>query len=276
MAIKIVVDSSIDLSDNILNSLDVEVIPLTVSFGNDHYLDHVDITPEEFYARMSREKQLPKTAQPSPGKFLEIFEKHGKNGDQVICLCLSSKLSGTYNSALLAKSMTDAEVEVIDTKSGSAGIGILTYLATKWAQLGTSLTEVAEEIKRYASNLSVYALLDTVENAVKGGRLSPVKGALATILNLKIIVEVRQGKVEVSEKIRGAKRAYERLVDLFEEKTKGRTAPLIGIAHVANEKGANLLKELLQKVNDEAEFFITTMGATIGTYAGTGGIVLAF
>lgn len=276
MAIKIVVDSSIDLNDEILKTLDVEVVPLTVSFGDDSYLDRVELTPEEFYERMGREKELPKTAQPAPGRFLEIFEKHGKNGDKILCLCLSSKLSGTYNSAILAKSMTDYDIEVIDTQSGSAGIGILTYLANKWVNLGKSFSEVADEVRAYAEKLSVYALLDTVENAVKGGRLSPLKGALATILNLKIVCQVNQGRVELFDKIRGAKLAYKKLLTLFEEKAKGRSIPVIGIAHVANEKGARMLKELLQKVHKDAEIFITTMGATIGTYAGPGGIVLAF
>lgn len=276
MSIKVVVDSSVDLPEEILERLEVDIIPLTVSFGDDHYLDRFEMTPEQFYSRMSMEKELPKTAQPAPGRFLESFEKHGQNGDQVVCLCLSSGLSGTYNSALLAKSMTDTEVEVIDTKSGSAGIGILTYLTVKWANLGKSLQDITHDIKKYSENLTVYALLDTVENAVKGGRLSPIKGMIANLLNLKVIVEVKNGKVDMLEKVRGAQKAYERLAQLVAEKTQGRQVPLVGIAHVANEKGALLVKELVQKVQKEAEFFQTTMGATIGTYAGIGGIVLAF
>lgn len=276
MSIKVVVDSSVDLPEEILKKLDVEVVPLTVTFGDDHYLDRVEMSSEEFYNRMSIEKELPKTAQPAPGRFLEVFEKYGKIGYQIICLCLSSGLSGTYNSALLAKSMSDAEVEVIDTKSGSAGIGILTYLSAKWAEVGKSLQQITADIKEYAENLTVYALLETVENAVKGGRLSPIKGVIANLLNLKVIVEVNDGKVNILEKVRGTKKAYERLLQLVEEKAKDKVVPLVGLAHVANEKGTLILKEMLQQVFIEAEIFQTTMSGTIGTYAGKGGIVLAF
>ncbi len=276
MSIKIVVDSSIDLPDEYVEKIGLEIVPLTVSFGEDHYLDRVDITPEEFHERMMREKELPKTAQPAPGRFLEIFDKFGKMGHQVICLCLSSGLSGTYNSAKLAQSMTDTEVEVVDTLSGSTGLGILAYLSSKWAEVGKSLQDISKDIKEYAENITVYALLDTVENAVKGGRLSPIKGAIASLLNLKVICEVRHGKVDVVEKVRGTQKAYARLTELIAEKTKGRKIPMIGIAHVANEKGAKILKEAVMNVHKEAEYFETAMGATISTYAGKGGLVIAF
>ncbi len=276
MSVKVVVDSSIDLPEKLIEELDIRVVPLTVTFGDDHYLDKVEMTPEEFHERMAKEKELPKTAQPAPGKFLEVFEELSQKGHQVLCLCLSSGLSGTYNSARLAKSMTDADVEVVDTLSGSAGLGILSYLSAQWANLGESLQEITQDIQSYAENLTVYALLDTLENAVKGGRISHLKGAIASLLNIKIIAEVRNGKVYVLEKVRGAQRAYERLAQLVEEKTKGVQVPLVGIAHVANEKGAKLLKNVVQKVQKEAKYFECAMGATIGTYAGSGGIVLAF
>ncbi len=276
MSIKVVVDSSVDLPEEIIKKLDIEVVPLTVTFGDDHYLDRIEMSSDEFYERMSKEKELPKTAQPAPGRFLEVFEKYGKKGCQIICLCLSSALSGTYNSAVLAKSMTDVDVEVIDTKSGSAGIGILTCLSVKWAELGKSLQQITDDVKKYAENLTVYALLETVENAVKGGRLNPIKGVIANLLNLKVIVEVKEGKVDFIEKVRGTKKAYERLVQLVVEKTRDKTVPLVGLAHVANEKGTLILKEMVQNVLKEAEFFQTTMSGTIGTYAGKGGIVLAF
>jgi len=276
MSIKIVVDSSVDLPNEYIEKIGLEIVPLTVSFGEDHYLDRVDITPEEFHDRMMREKELPKTAQPAPGRFLEVFDKFGKMGHQVICLCLSSGLSGTYNSARLAQSMTDTEVEVVDTLSGSTGLGILAYLGSKWAEVGKSLQEISKDIKEYAENITVYALLDTVENAVKGGRLSPIKGAIASLLNLKVICEVRHGKVDVIEKVRGTQKAYARLTELIAEKTQGRQIPMIGIAHVANEKGAKMLKEAVMNVHKEAEYFETAMGATISTYAGKGGLVIAF
>ena len=276
MTIKIVVDSSIDLPDELIDQTGVEIVPLTVSFGADHYLDRIEITPEEFQKRMSREKELPKTAQPAPGKFLEVFDKLGQMGHQVLCLCLSSALSGSYNSARLAKSMTTTEVEVVDTLSGSAGLGILSYLSTQWTHLGKSLQDITEEVQKYAENLTVYALLDTVENAVKGGRLSPIKGAIASLLNLKIICEVKQGKVDVIEKVRGTQKAYERLATLVNEKVQGRPVPMIGIAHVDNKKGAGILQEMVAKNYSDALFFQTAMGATIGTYAGKGGLVLAF
>ncbi len=276
MSVKIVVDSAIDLPNEVINELDIEVVPLTVSFGQDHYLDRLEMNSDQFYERMGLEKELPKTAQPAPGRFLEVFERLAKAGHEIICLCVSSHLSGTYNSARIAQSMTDAKVEIIDTLSASVGLGLLSYLAATSAKAGKSIQDIVTEIKQRADNLTVLALLDTLENIVKGGRMSPLNGAIANILNLKIIVEVKNGKVIPIDKIRGTQKALARMKQVMVERIGNNDLSLIGLADAINKKSAEKLKEDLQNVFQKATFISTSVGATIGAYAGKGALVLSF
>lgn len=278
MSVKIIVDSCVDLPEETIRELDIEVVPLTITLGQDHYLDRVELSPDDFYHKISQEGHLPKTAQPSPERYLEAFKKYGQKGQQILCLCVSSKLSGSYNSALLAKKMAspELEIEVVDSLSGSVGLGMLALKCGKWAKSGRSLEEISQDVKYYAKDLSVYSILDTVEYSVKGGRLTAAKHMINNILNFKVILEAKSGNVAIIDKVRGTKKAYERVACLVAEKTAKQEIPLFGIGHVKNAEGANQLGALIKQFQQNAEYIITSISASMASHIGFGGIVLAF
>ena len=193
--IRIVTDSSCDLNKDIAEKYNIEIVPLNVAFGDDMYEDG-EIEKPEFYKMMDNSPVLPKTSCPSPERFMKSYE--GEE-DEILVLTLASKLSGTYSTAVLAKNMFEEEfphkkVEVIDTETGSVGQGLLIVKAAQLAEEGKSLDEIVKIIESIKKEVVFYGSLETLENAIKGGRINALAGKLINALNFKVIVKIGNGE----------------------------------------------------------------------------------
>lgn len=279
LSIRVVTDSSCDLPASLVAEHQIEVVPLTVRIDNQEYHEGVTISSTEFPDMMRHSSELPKTSQPPPQAFLDAFERVTQGAEdavEVLCLTLSSKLSGTFQSATIAQKMFRGKVRVIDSLSGTLGLGIMATEAAKLTKLGHSLNEIGERVLHMREQMNVFVGLDTLENAVKGGRIHKVQAAVAQILRLKILVHVVEGRVEVCGKARGKKNMLAAFINAMEVKGIDYRQRIIGISHVDNESEAIELKEAIQKRFMPQQILISPMGSTIATYAGIGAIALAY
>jgi DegV family protein with EDD domain len=274
--IKIITDSSADLPIEFIERYDVTMVPLTVTMGGLDYFEKVDLTPKEFFTKMFSLDDLPKTSQPSPASFAEAFSKFNSDTD-ILCLTISSGLSGTYQSACIGKEMTNAKVTVFDTLAGSLGHGLQIIRAAELAEQGASMEEIVTNLTEYRDKMNILVLLDTLENIVKGGRLSKFQGSLAKILHIKVILErVTGGKVEIFEKVRGKRKFQKRVLDIIQERGSDFSSITFGITHTGNEDDAVAIKQELIKRFSPKGVIVNYMGATMGTYAGKDGMIISF
>jgi DegV family protein with EDD domain len=218
---------------------------------------------------------LPKTSQPSPSAFCEAF-KGISSEDEILCLTISSGLSGTYQSACLGSELSERKVTVFDTLSGSLAHGLMLLEAARLVADCLPLNEILEKLKICRSNMNILILLDTLENIVKGGRLSRFKGSIAKILDIKILLEGIEGKVEIKGKIRGKKRFYERTLEIIGERVNDFSEVIFGITHADNHEDAEFLRTELNRRYKPKDVLINYMGSSMGTYAGKGGLIISF
>ncbi|CAH1196263.1 DegV domain-containing protein [Paenibacillus allorhizoplanae] len=277
--IKIITDSSCDLLRSTIEEIGVGIVPLSVQFGEECMPTDMDLA--DFYARMKRESALPKTSSPSPGHFLSEYQKGGPDQD-ILVLCLSSALSSTYHHAVMAKEMLLEDgfigrIEVIDSKTTSLGLGVLVYRAARMAASGMSYEEVTASIQQAVPSSGTFFFLDTLENVIKGGRLDRVRGAVASVLNIKLLMKAsEEGAIEVVEKIRGSQQALKRLLSFLGDKEHDYEKDVIAIAHSNCEHRAReFMAQLLEK-HPFRNVLFSNMGTVIGTYAGEGGVLVAY
>lgn len=273
--IQLVTDSSCDLPKELIDKYSITVVPLTISIDGNDYLEGIDLTPQEFWQKMFNAKELPKTSMPSPGNFSDTFKSLWDKGP-VLCLTISSGLSGTYQSACLGRDLCGLDVKVVDTLGGSLGHGLQLIEATKLIQQGATIDEVVNFLEEYKKSANILILLDTLENIVKGGRLTKFQGSVAKVLDIKVLLHNVEGKVEILEKIRGKKRFLRRVIDMIGERKEDFSNTVFGINHIDNLKDAEYLRDEIIKKYNPKDVIINPMGATMGTYAGKGGMILSF
>ena len=275
--IKIVTDSSADLPKEIIKQYDITIVPLTVTIEGQDYLETVDLTPEEFFYRSSQVEELPKTSQPSPASFAKVFSQ-SDHDSEILCLTISSGLSGTYQSACIGKDLADnVNVTVFDTLAGSLGHGLQIIRAAQLAEKGHSIEEIITDLTKYRENMNILVMLNTLENIVKGGRLSKFKGTLAKVLNIKVILErIEGGKVGIFEKIRGKKKFQRRILEIMKERGVDFSHKTIGITHTGNLEDVESIKQEIIEQFQPNEIIVNYMGATMGTYAGKDGMIISF
>ncbi|WP_270182847.1 DegV family protein [Alkalihalobacillus sp. CinArs1] len=281
MAIRIITDSSIDFPEEMLADLNVTVVPLNLLFGEKEYKAGVDIDTPTFYQKLKQAKELPKSSAPSPQDFLTKFEQ-SEPEDKILVISLSKALSTTYENAVLAKQMfheehPDRDVEVINSKTASSGLGIIVCHAAEMAQNGESFEDIVRETEMYTDETLTMFLLDTLENVIKGGRLDRVKGTIASALNIKLLMRAGDdGSLEVLDKVRGNKRAIRQFIQKVGEYGHNLEDKVVAIAHSNCEDKARALMEQIQERYKFKRVVLSTMGPLIGTYAGEGGLLVAF
>lgn len=273
--VRLITDSSADLPGEFLEKYHIAVVPLNIYVQGKEFQEGKNITSKEFFSKMFSSDELPKTSQPSPLAFSNVFNSFSKD-DELLCLTISSGLSGTYQSACVGKSMCDLSVTVFDTLAGSLGHGILVLKAAELAEKGFSVDEIVNGLSFYKKSMNILILLDTLENIVKGGRLSRFQGSIAKILNLKILLEGVNGKVVLKEKIRGKKKFLKRVLDVIDERKKDFSNTIFGITHVDNLTDVEYVKNEIIKRFHPKDIIINDMGATMSTYAGKGGMIISF
>lgn len=273
--LQIITDSSADLPEQLIKKYDIHVVPLTVRIDGREYAEGVDISPRDFWEKMQASSELPKTSQPSPAVFKAKFEELAQKGE-VLCMTISSRLSGTYQSACTAADLSGAAVKVFDTLAGSLGHGLQVIKAAELAISGFSVDQIIEQLKAYRSKMNILILLDTLENIVKGGRLSRFQGSLAKILDIKVLLEGIEGAVEINEKVRGKRKFLNRVLEVIGQRQEDFSDTVFGITHIDNLEDAEYLKgEITAKYNPK-DVLINEMGPTMGTYAGRGGMIVSF
>ncbi|HBG5345238.1 TPA: DegV family protein [Clostridioides difficile] len=274
--IKLIVDSACDLPDDIIEKYNIEVVGLNVSFGEESYISGKEIDNETFYIKMSESKVLPKTSCPSPDKFLEAYHCQEES---VLVINISSGLSGTYNSALLAKDMFEKEgnnkkIEVIDSLSGSIGIGQLVLKAAILIKEGKEIEEIVSIINKYKDNPPFFGTLETLENAIKGGRINPIAGKIINTLNFKAIIQVADGIVTPIDKARGEGNSLKKLITLVESKIKDKEEKVLFIGHANCPEKAQKVREVMEKDVKYKDVVICEIGSVMGTYTSKGAILI--
>lgn len=279
MAIKIFSDGSADLPKVLLDRWNITLVPLCVHFEREQFSSAIE--PKKFYEKMKEEKTLPKTSSPCPDDFYRLFKETPEQDDILVISC-SSGLSSTYHHALMARDLLleespDRNIEVIDSLTASMGLGLIVYKAAKLAREGLHLQELVQNVKKSVSECGTFFVLETLENVIKGGRLDRVRGAIASVLNIKLLMRANEdGKVEVLEKVRGTPNAIKRLIDKVGEVKHDFEKGVLAIAHSNCEERARELVEMILLHYPFQEVIVSEMGPVIGTYAGEGGLLVAY
>jgi DegV family protein with EDD domain len=265
--VRIVTDSSSDLTDDEVTSLGIEVVPLTIRFGTEELEDRSELTVEGFYEKLAASSVLPETAAPAPGKFEAAFRRQQAAGaDAVVCINLSSDLSATMQSAENARRAVqgDLDVRVVDSRSITSGLGTQVLLAAAAAAGGASADEVVALVNDLARRTHVVGALDTLDNLKKGGRIGGAQALLGSLLSIKPIIDISSGKVEEAGKARTRKKALEVLRD--------KVAAAGAIEHLCVTHGlapeVDDLIELLAPLYPRDEIRVGTIGPVIGTHGG--------
>lgn len=277
MKVRIIVDSTADVHANIKEQL--KVVPLTIHFGDTEYVDGVTITHEEFYAKLIESDELPRTSQATPVAFGKAFEEIVTAGESAVVLTISSELSGTYQSAMLAAQNYPDRIYVVDTKSAAIGSGILAELALQLADSGMDAKTIAEKLTEERENVCLIALLDTLEYLKRGGRISKAEAFAGGILSIKPVIALKDGKIITLGKARGSKQGNNLLIKEIQN-TGGVdfNKPILlgytGLSDLLLKKYEADSQELWQEGTNELNS--TLIGSVIGTHAGPGAIAAAF
>ncbi len=215
MTVKIVTDSTSDLTPEIASELGITIIPLYVHFGNKVYRDGVDLTTEDFYQKLEQNKDLPTTSAPSPGDFATVFNKLANESDQILAITISSKLSATYNAAREGKELKKGKawVEVIDSRWAIAGLGLIVISATKAAKAGGNLNEVLDVTRRSINKVDFRMAFDTLEYLKRGGRIGTAQAFLGSVLKMNPILTIKDGSTVGVARLRCRAKAMDYLVD---------------------------------------------------------------
>jgi len=275
MAVKIVTDSSADLPAQLAQELGITVVPLYVRFGDEVYRERVSITDDEFYQKLMHGPVHPVTIQPGPQDFVEVYKKLVQEADGIVSIHLSSKLSGTYNSALQAKEMVGeggCPIEVVDSGSITMAMGLVCIAAAEAAKAGKDLEQVLDGVKQDVPNAHLLALFDTLKYLQLGGRIGKAKALVGSILNVKPMITLKDGEVMPAGQVRTRAKGIERLVD-FVKNAQDIESLAVGYSTTLDE--AQTLAKRLVSIFTKEPVKVARLGTTLGVHAGPGTLVVA-
>jgi DegV family protein with EDD domain len=273
----VVTDSTAYIPSDLLVKHGIRTVPLSVVWGNEVLRDGIDILPPQFYARLKTAKTMPSTSQTTPEEFTKLFKPIIDAGDSILTVLISSKLSGTVDSAVQAKAAFPAgRIEVIDTQTTAIALGFVALAAARAVQGGADLAEAAAVARKAVDSSGVIFVVDTLEFLRRGGRIGGAAAFLGTALNMKPLLTVQDGKVEALDKVRTKSKATERLLDLIEQKVGSRRPLRIGTLQAAAEEEARALLETAKKRFHPDETVFTEVSPVIGTHVGPGTIGLGY
>ena len=267
MTVKVITDSSCDLPQDLADELGITIVPLSIRFGEEEFVDRKDLTPDEFWARVDKSPTLPETAAPSPGAFEEAFRAAAADGhDGVVAVLLSGGLSATVQSAeLAAEAVKDTiPVRIIDTRQASAGVGLIALNAARLAKAGKGLDDVAGAAADEVGRTRLYATFDTLDNLRKGGRIGRAQALFGSVLSMKPVIELVNGEVEAESRQRTRSKSLRHLADKVRE--AGKVDHLV-LLH-ADAPDYNDLLVLLEEFIPREDIIVTKIGAVIGTHSG--------
>jgi len=266
--VRIVTDSTADLTPEQQRAAGITVVPLNVHFGDEVFRDHVDLSTDEFFRRLKASPQLPRTSQPSVGVFEEAYRSLRQGGDEIVSVHLSSKVSGTYNSALMAaQSVGEGKIDVVDSLSTSMALGFIALEGAKLARAGRDRQAVADCLRGLVHKARVICVVDTLTYLERGGRIGKARALLGSLLNVKPILQLKDGEVVPLGRARGRPQALNRLVELLERDGKVRQ---LAIMHGAAQTDAEQLRERVASSYPGVDIQLTEIGAVLGTHTGPG------
>jgi len=268
----IVVDSTADFPDAPKRYPNWRVVPLYVRFGDESYRDYVDLTPAEFYARLRTASELPTTSQPTPADFLAAYEEL-ERFERIFSIHISSRLSGTFQSAQTAAAQVGDRVRMVDSDTASAAVAILGLAIQRRLDRGTTDDEVDELVARYRREAGLLFTVDTLEFLARGGRIGKARAMAGQLLHIKPILTIREGEVLPLKRVRGNAKAFAEFVDAFTSATTDGPALHVGIAHADAPERAEALTRMVERERPSAQIdLVAILGPVIGTHAGPGTI----
>jgi DegV family protein with EDD domain len=274
--IKIVTDSTMDMTIEQADQLGVVVVPLSVTINGETYLDRVEIQPAEFLETMKGLEELPKSSQPSAGTFLEVYDRLGEEGYEVISIHMTGKMSGTVRSAESAAQMTNTKVTVVDSKFISMALQFQVQEAAEMAKQGKSVEEILNRLDHVREHSKLYIMIDTLENMVKGGRIGKGKAFIGSLLNIKPIASLEGAEYNPVAKVRSHSQVVKWLAKQFAEDVKGKTVKRVGIVHAEAHELATKLKDSIIELTGYNSISVDYTGPTISTHTGPGTIALMY
>ena len=273
----IVTDSTADLTEQEIQDFNIHVVPLNITIQEEHYLDGETITKEEFKNKMIASSELPMTAQPSIGRFVELYDELGKDSSEIISIHLMNSISGTVNAARQAADITESTVTVVDSDFTSRSMGIIVREAANAAKEGKSAEEVLEVIESTRQRTKLYLTVLNLDNLIKGGRISRVMGAFSNLLNIKVFLEVINGKIEIVQKGRGLKSLQKKYDEVFEEmKACPNGIQEIGIMHAGLNEFNQTQIDTLRELFPDAKFTIVMTSPIIMSHTGVDAMAVTY
>lgn len=280
--VSIVTDSVACLPKNLINKYEINVIPVNLIMENNSYRDGIDITPDEVYKRLPQLKTLPTTSTPSPGQFIEVFNRLKNKTNEILCITVSSKLSAIFNSAIQAKDIfqqtnKDTAISVFDCMTAAGAEGFVALEAARCAQAGEPLSKVTETAERMKLKVHMIAMLDTLHYLAKGGRVPQAASWMCSFFQIKPLLQIipTQGEVSLMGKPRTRKRGIEKLLTILKEHT-GNNRLHINIQHTVCREEAEQVKDRIKSEFNCAEIFITDFTPVMGAHTGTGVLCFSF
>jgi DegV family protein with EDD domain len=276
--LKIVMDSAGEIPDEWRKEYDVFVIPVNIQFENKTYLQGIDLSNDDFYRLADSSGIIPKTSQPTPQQFIELYEKIARASDTILSLHVTSKLSGTFNSAVMAAQELKNKLKVIpyDSGSGSAAMGFMCKEVRQLERAGATMQTILNRLDEIRKNVSIVLTLDTLEYARKSGRVKRLQAAIATLINIKPIVILKDGALDMKERVRTRQRAMSRVVEIIHERVGDH---LVNVA-VVHSQSIDAAKQLIEKVNETLhvnELILSELSIGVAANLGPGTIgVIAY
>lgn len=275
--VAVVTDSTADLGE-LASKASIAVVPLTVSFGNQHYRDGIDLTREDFFRKLDGNAQAPTTAQPAPSAFAAAYARLlGAGASGIISLHCSAKLSGTYNSAAAAaKEVDERRIEVIDTRSVSLGLGMLALQAAEDARRGLEMSAIAARVRDDSNKIELYATIPNLAYLARGGRIGPLESILGNVLRIVPIITLKDGEVAEYSKVRTFARAVDQIVDTVSNRIQSRGKARVAILHSVAPQLAASLGGRIEAAVAPALLITSCVGPTVGTHTGPGAVGVVF
>lgn len=275
--IAIVVDSTAYIPPDLVDKHQIQVIPQILTWEGKSYLDDVDISPTEFYERLSTAKEMPNSSQPTPAQFFEFFSVVAENAESIVGVFISDHLSGTLESACSAAEMIpDVPIEIIDSRSTSLGLGFMALAAARAAELGMSIEEVAYISRALVESMQVVFVVDTLEFLHRGGRIGGAQRLFGSVLSIKPLLYLQDGSIEPLESTRTKKKAIQRLLDRFENETRNKEGVHVAVIHANTPEEGQFLYDKVTSCISPVESIMAELSPVIGTHVGPGTVGLCY
>lgn len=272
--IKIITDSTADLPQKVILDNNIESLPLLINFGEESYLDGIEIDRDTLFERIKEGSVFPTTAQVTPQRFYECYKHYLAEGYKIVSIHLSSEMSGTYQSACIAKDMIESEdIVVIDSKNVTAGLGLLVIKAAELIRSGLDIETIKNEIEKRIPYVKSSLAFESLEHLVKGGRLSRAVGAIGSVLGIRLILEILDGKMSVKDKVRGSKKAVKVIIEELNKYGYEEGEPIL-LLDSDNKEIYSALKNKLKEI--KVDFIESEVGCTVGIHSGPGAAGIFF